>query len=571
MIKCINCYSKNVLFLLEESKYMVINECYSCHNIIHLFIDDYLKNYYSIYIVLNYIKKGENLCPKHCQNYVSFCYNCKQNLCNECLLFHNRAIHSIKTIKQIITPADIEEIELYKKDLLLLKNEINKKVEYNKQKNDIEYNNLLNSLLNIIKIKEIFLNMNINSDGVNAFNIISLKNILNKYNKAEFNLLIKKLNSTSYKDKESDIQYYNNYVFYSITPIIDNSMITTRNNGRVNHVIQLKNGNIVSAHWDFLLVYKINHEEKKLEQIQRININNGSIDHIFEYKKNKILLYDKKMKIVQLSPDNKSFKCLNILDHGRKIIPFTPENLLNNNKKKFLFMATPGGIKIYSYIDDDDNEKIDEENNISDVGEVENELKLLGTFSLDFDYSAIIQINNKICGIYKTRNNVNNHFAVWEINYDFNNDSNFDINKFKLLGIVKNVKSAIGRYSISKINDNYAIIGTMKFNYHSYVPNEESGITIVCLDPVEVIQYIKSDEITSIKCLKNNIILTGGKNLDKNSYCIRQWKYDEERKELLYVGVKNMHSDFINTITDIKDGFFMSCGRDGNIYIVYYQ
>ena len=217
MIKCVNCYSKNILLRLEESKYMVINECYSCHDIIHLFIDDYFKSYYSIYIVLNNINKDENLCLKHSQNYVSFCYNCKKSLCNECLLSHNRAIHSIKTIKQIITPVDMQEIELYKKDLILLKNEINKKIEDNKQKNDIEYNNLLNSLLNIIKIKETFLNMNINSDGVNAFNIISLKNILNKYNKAEFNLLIKKLNSTSYKDKESDIQYYKNCIFYSIT------------------------------------------------------------------------------------------------------------------------------------------------------------------------------------------------------------------------------------------------------------------------------------------------------------------------------------------------------------------
>lgn len=213
--------------------------------------------------------------------------------------------------------------------------------------------------------------------------------------------------------------------------------------------------------------------------------------------------------------------------------------------------------------------KIEIENNNSENREIKNDLKFLGIFSNEYDYSAIIQINNKICGIYKVKNNFNNHFSLWEINHDFNDEKSFDINKFKLLGEIKNVYSAIGRYSISKINDEYAAFGTMKNNYHSYYPNEKSGISIISLDTVEIVQFIQTDEITSIECLKNGIILTGGKNLNDNKYYIKEWKYDEDRKELLYVGAKKMHSDFINTILEIKDGFFISCGRDGNIYIVY--
>ena len=30
-----------------------------------------------------------------------------------------------------------------------------------------------------------------------------------------------------------------------------------------------------------------------------------------------------------------------------------------------------------------------------------------------------------------------------------------------------------------------------------------------------------------------------------------------------------LHNEFINAIDDIKDGLFMSCGRDGNIYLAY--
>ena len=572
MIKCIDCNSNKVILKLEESKYMVVNECYNCYNIIHLFIDDYLDNYKNFYSndissISKDKEKEMHLCLKHSQNYVSFCFNCYQNLCNECLLSHNRAIHSITAIKQIITKNNIEEIQIYKKDMILLKDNIYKKIEYNKQKNEYDYNNLLNSLLNIIKIKELFLNLNTNDDNVNTYDIVSLKNILHKYNKAHINLLLNNINSISYKEKENDIKKYKNYKFISLNSIPNNKIIHSQVRGWVNHVIQLKNKNIVTAHWDYLLVFKINYENNQLEQIQRININNGSINHIYEYKKNKILILDNKMKIVQLSPDNKRFKCLNILDYGRKIIPFIPGKEIITDKK-YLFTATPNGIKIYSYKDDSEDEI--EFNNIENI-EIENELKCIGVFSTEFDYSAIVQINNKICGIYKIKNNQNNHCAVWEINYDFNEESKFDINKFKLLGQVKNIYSSIGRYSISKLNDDFALIGIMKYNYHTYTPNDKSGIVVLSLNPVEIIQFIKNDEVTSIQCLRNNIVLTGGKDLNNNKYNIKEWKYDEQRKELLYICTKNMHSDFINTILEIEDGFFMSCGRGGHIYLVYHQ
>ena len=586
MIKCISCNSNKVILKLDESKYMIINECYNCSNIINLFIDDYIinyKEYYSFnkekkekqimgvqFLLLNkdIYKKNDNdltLCLKHSKKYESFCFNCKINLCTECLLSHNITLHSIKEINKIINKDDLELIEIYKKDILNLKEEINKRIESINQQ---DYKNMLISLLNIIKIKELFLYLNINDEKVNSYDIISLKNILNNYNKPKLNLLLNNIKNNLYHEKEYNINDYKNSIYYSINSIPKNKIINSKFSGWVNHVIQLKNGNIMSAHWDILLVYKINIQNNKLENIQHININNGSINHIYEYKKNKILICDNKMKIIQLSEDNKNFKCLNILDYGRKIIPFVPNIEEYTGDKKFLFMCTPNGIKLYSYSDDiSQNDNIN--NNISQIGEVKNDLKFLGLFSKEYDYSAIIQINNKICGIYRIKNNYNNHFAVWGINYDFNDESNFNINKFNLLGEIKNVNCAIGRYSISKINNNYVMIGTMKNDFHSYYPSQKSGIAIISLDPVEIVQYIKTDEITSIECFKNGIILTGGKDLYDNKYYIKEWKYDNEKKELLFVGGKNMHTDFINTISEIKDGFFMSCGRDGNIYIVY--
>ena len=575
MIKCTICNSNKIILKIEEAKYKIINECYNCYNIIHLFIDDYLENYQGYNSInttqnANIFDKNLNLCQKHNKQYNSFCFICKTNLCNECLISHNIDLHLIKEIKDIINQKDKEEIILYKNEIFNLKEEINQKIEIIKQKNengiDKIYNKLLNSILNLIKVKEYFLNINLNDvEVLNSYDIISLKYIVNKFNKLKLKKLLNNIKVKTYPEKENDIKNFNKCIYYSINSIPNNKIVHTRTAGWANHVILLKNGNILSSHWDYLSLFKINREKNSLELILRININNGSINHIYEYKKNKILVCDNQMKIIQLSQDNKSFKCLNIMDYGRKIIPFIPNSQTYKGNKKFLFMATPNGIKLYSYPDDNN------ENDSSNIDnfQIKNELKFLGAFSTDYDYSAIVQINNKICGIYKTRNSYNNNFIAWEINHDFNDESNFNLDKFNLLGEIKNVNSAIGRYSLSKLNDNFAIVGTMKYNYHSYSSNDKSGLTIISLNPVEIVQYIKTDEVTSIECLQNKIILTGGKDVKNNNYYIKQWKFDEDNKELFFIGEKKIHNDFINTILSINDGFFISCGRDGNIYIVY--
>ena len=200
MIKCINCNSIKVVLKLDEFKYIVINECFNCYKRIHLFIDDYFDNYKS-FINLNENKnynKEQNLCLKHNKQFISFCFNCKINLCDECLLSHSESIHFIQKINEIISKDDIEQNEKYKKSIIYLKEEINKKLKSytNKEKaSDDFYYKLLNSLLRIIKIKEIFLYLNTKDQSINTYDLISLKYVLDKYNQIKIDLLINNIKS----------------------------------------------------------------------------------------------------------------------------------------------------------------------------------------------------------------------------------------------------------------------------------------------------------------------------------------------------------------------------------------
>ena len=331
----------------------------------------------------------------------------------------------------------------------------------------------------------------------------------------------------------------------------------------INHIIQLENGNILSANWETLFLYKINRDKNNLDLIKSIRINNGSINHIYEYKRNRILCCDNQMKILQLNEENNSYKILFIVDYARKIIPFIPYIDIDPNNK-FLLTATPNGIKVYHYIDEDINDNQMDENLVNDI-------KYLGDFSKGYDYSSIIQVKNKICGIYQNKKiSYDSHFVVWETEYDFD-VKNYSRNKFNLLGEIKNIGAGIGRYSLSNVDDKYVLVGIMgNYYYYSNKDRINNGIKMVSLETIEIVQYFyNGDEIMTINTLNNGMILTGGMNDKERKYFIRQYRYDEKDKEILLVGSLRLHNEFINYIGELNDGVFMSCGRDGIIYLVY--
>ena len=574
MIKCPNCNSYKVSIKLKDEKFMIINECFNCFTTIHLFIDDYINNYKEFCSFCKKDKISELCnCSKHSQIFAYFCHNCKEILCEECILSHDSKNHSIEKIKEIINDKDKIEIVEYKKDLVNLKNLIEKKIDEIHDKNEefLDMKRLLNSVLNLILIKNYFLDIKFDKDRINVYELDSVKFLLDRHNKVKINLLIKSIQNGTFPSK-NEINNYKNCIFYSFKSITKDKIINYKIHNWGNHIIQLKNGNILISTWDTLLLFKINTEKKCLDLIKTMHINNGSINHMYEYKKNKILCCDNQMKILQLNEENTSYKILFIQDYGRKIIPFLPydDYIKIKSFNKFLLTATPNGIKVYSYLDNEAKDCI--ENQIEE--EIINDIKYLGEFSNGYngyDYSSIIQVKNKICGIYKNKTNYSdkNHFVVWEIEFDFNSN-NFSKNKFNLLGEIKNIGAGIGRYSITNVNNKYVLVGIMKNSY--YIKDaRNNGIKIISLETVEIVQYIHNyDEIMSIITLRNGVILTGGHNILERKYFIRQFKFDEKDKELLLVGSIQLHNDFINYIDDLKDGIFMSCGRDGNIFLVYY-
>ena len=190
------------------------------------------------------------------------------------------------------------------------------------------------------------------------------------------------------------------------------------------------------------------------------------------------------------------------------------------------------------YLDESINDNKFNENLVNDI-------EYLGDFNKGYDYSSIIQVKNKICGIYQNLkiSYSDTHFVAWETDYEFDLE-NCNGNKFNLLGEIKNIGAGIGRYSLSNVDDKYVLVGIMG-NYYYYANKDRinNGIKMVSLETIEIIQYFYN--YGEIMAINNEMILTGGMNNSERRYFIRQYRYDEKSKEiLLYIEIKKPILDF---------------------------
>ena len=182
-----NIYSQGEEFM----KYQYINElkCDICNNDKSLYNDNFYLcscNKYICPLCVNYhynhnmidYKDRFYKCNKHIKNYIIYCYNCNQNLCQECGEEHNKK-HKIIFYK--------EKIPTEKKLVEIIKEFEDRKAKINKYKFEI---NILNNLYsknmnNIINYLNIYISLNENiyksiNNIKNYESIVNLNNLKNK-------------------------------------------------------------------------------------------------------------------------------------------------------------------------------------------------------------------------------------------------------------------------------------------------------------------------------------------------------------------------------------------------------
>ena len=328
LYNCTECSSNLEILSLDENYIKFI--CNNNHNI-YIKIEEYISKMKQY----NNIKLNEDKCDKHKKKFLSYCFDCKYHLCEDCLIQGEHIYHyklyileilpknevldkirnlikdnkirinllkkekikkenklnsildkNIKIIKRIINKNKInnkikekEELELinnkYKSDIEKLKNEYENKIKEIK----IKYNNNINVIRNKYKMK----------NNKNEFIYNNKINVLNK--KIE---LIKKENKYDAK-MEQKINYneiieliYNTYINYNnnyYNSLNINNIYKIHNNIKINNI---KNKNQVIEEKNKLIEDKdklIKKLHNELDQY-RINLRDNNPNSIrIKYKK----------------------------------------------------------------------------------------------------------------------------------------------------------------------------------------------------------------------------------------------------------------------------------------------
>ena len=268
LYNCSECSSNIEIISLDENK--IKFKCSKNHNI-EIEIKEYLKKMKKY----NNIKLNNDICDKHKNRYLSFCFDCNMHLCKECLKTRYHIMHNKIYLIELMIPnkmfekikefkkrnssilneyieknknidkaknenidKEISELKTKNKEYIFEKEYLDKeykikKEELEKNKNNLEYNKLKNEYEN--KIKELKMNFISNINDIrnkyknkNSTNNILSKNISSKIDKySNYNIMIEIIfNAYS--------QYKNNY--YNSINI--NNLFNKNNNICISKIIK---------------------------------------------------------------------------------------------------------------------------------------------------------------------------------------------------------------------------------------------------------------------------------------------------------------------------------------------
>ena len=491
-------------------------------------------------------------CNDACKKYISFCLDCKKNLCIFCQNVHEK--HKINNFSKMFKLGKEEKIELKNK----LK-EQNEKIE--KFKNIID--NWLKRIAKIIDIykKKLELYLEINNIIINKYNvkknyyeeIKNIENLRNDFDNHFMDLL--KYEKDFKKQNEIILKLLNeNYIkinkgkkgkeIFKLEKIFENEF-----NGEVKNICELKKENLLIVNSikqdneiEELNIYKIS-ENNLYTKIQFNNyLNVEKIKNLSELRNGDLLITQKNnFKIVRFIKESEFKFEFNIIQNqkleGEEIIQII--ELINGNLVCISKILNGGGNNIIFW----------EKNLITDIYEkVEQKNLTKIPFSIIElnKYSFLVIFKEGIISIFSSKTNkelikftkINNYNPEQEIEkmikYNEKNILFFFQKGLFIYNILLNEISNIFAFGFNIIDLSIIPNYNRIFLIYQSEKNDNTGIIPLYLNPMtrqfdyeEIIEKIHNNKITCIKILNNGDLVTG--SLDKY---MKIWKIKKNNKNI---------------------------------------
>ena len=526
----------------QECNNFLCNACNKIHS-----LNKYNKSHHLITI-----DKLNLYCILHNNKYTNYCENCSMNICNKCIPLHaNHTIigivestpnkEQIKNKKEIVNKQkeSIYELEKIFKEIM---KQINTK-----------FHELIEKELRKIELKQIIISK-VESFPMNYYYIYNFNNIpdtIHQFSKPFLGNGTQKLKKLFYflgNEEQTD------------TPDIEIKPMTkiksiNEHKKEIMNMIKLRKGGFATSSWDGTVKIFDENNFNLIQTIKEPKLND--VSYVMQLSDDSLLICSNIMRKIKLSSDNKSFTTefifKNYQDYIIKVIELENKNIITCDWEF--------KIKVWS------KKKLKE--NLKNNNYLKTDMQKMLKKSLainnneDLYYLINDTINNgehlsSICKINENEfvSSSNSHLEKGGDNLRFYDQNliNYDT--------IKNISCSELPDSLCQLSKDILAVALQKWK-----DGQIRGIALININSRQICKIVQTDAITYINKLSNNLIITGGRELNTKKSVVKLWSLEGIEMTLLSENCSEQ-KDAITSIIELNDGMFACSSYDSTISIL---
>ena len=555
-ISCSQCQKtqNKVTYLFHyclECNNFLCNVCYKAHS------NNKIKNSHHTIT----IDKLNSYCLIHNTKYSYYCENCSLNICNKCFQMHQK--HTIKTISELApSKEDIKskrEIIQKQKDAIYNLEEIFKEIII--QINN-KFRELVEKEIKKVELKELIIskveNIPSNYYYINNFNNIS--NTIHQFSKPFLGNCIQKLKKLfSFLENEEQTD----------TPLIEIKPLTkiksiNEHKKEIMNMIKLHKGGFATSSWDGTVKIFDESNFNLIQTIKEPKLND--ISYVTQLSDDSLLICSNIMRKIRLSQDNKSYTTEFIFkkydDYIIKAIELDNKNIITCDWEfKIKIWAKKRSSKQTNLNNINSNTNIHSMNDDRIIKKNYTANNLINNEDLYYLLNEGINEGEHLSSICKINNvefvsSSNSHLEHGGDNLRFydKNLINYDT--------IKNISCSELPDSMCQLNKEILAVALQKWK-----DGQIRGIALINISLKQICKIVQTDAITYISKLSNELIITGGRELNTKRSIIKLWSLEGVGMNLLSENCSEQ-KDAITSIIELDNGMLACSSYDSTIAIL---
>ena len=504
------------------------------------------------------IDKLYSYCLLHSTKFSYYCENCCLNICNKCLQLHEN--HSVKEISQL-APSK-EDIKLKKEIIQKQKDAIYNLEEIFKEiitQISNKFRELIEKEVKKVELKEIIIskveNVPSNYYYINNFN--NIPNTVHQFSKPFLGNYIQKLKKLFFfleNEEKTD------------TPDIEVKSLSkiksiNEHKKEIMNMIKLHKGGFATSSWDGTVKIFDENNFNLIQTIKEPKLND--ISYVTQISDDSLLICSNIMRKIRLSSDNKTSTTEFIFkkydDYIIKVIELDNKNIITCDwEYKIKVWAKKRASKQIKKNSNTNVHLINNDRNIKKNNKTNN---LINNEDLYYLLNEGINVGEHLSSICKINgvefvSSSNSHLehGADTLRFYDKNLVNYET--------IKNISCSELPDSVCQLSKEILAVALQKWK-----EGQMRGIALININMKQICKIVQTDAITYISKLSNDLIITGGRELNTKKSIIKLWNLEGINMNLLSENCSEQR-DAITSIIELNNGVIACSSYDSTIAIL---